>query len=90
MEVSEATITVYRPTGAAELKLVEESGHRRWPPRLPGQPLFYPVTNERYAREIAENWNVRQSGAGFVTRFKVRESFLGQYEVHRVGCRAPY
>lgn len=30
-------------------------------------------------------WNVRQSGAGYVTRFQVRRSFLDRYEVHQVG-----
>ena len=48
------TITCYRSIGPAELHLVEESGFRRWPPRLPDQPILYPVTNERYAREITE------------------------------------
>jgi hypothetical protein len=60
--------------------------HRReWPPRLPGQPIFYPVLNEEYAAKIARDWNVPHSGAGFVTRFKVLRSFLDQYEVHQVG-----
>lgn len=27
------------------------------------QPFFYPVANERYAREIAEKWNVPENGA---------------------------
>jgi hypothetical protein len=30
---------------------------------------------------------VRQSGAGFVTRFQVRRSFLDKYQVHQVGGR---
>jgi hypothetical protein len=43
------TITLYRPTGPEELALVRRSGFRRWPPRLPEQPIFYPVINEQYA-----------------------------------------
>lgn len=39
-----------------ELALVAKSGYRRWPPRLPEQPIFYPVTNEAYAREHEEYW----------------------------------
>lgn len=62
------TVTMWRPTGPNELALVEASGFRRWPPRLPEQPIFYPVTNEAYAIEIASRWNVRDSGQGFVTR----------------------
>lgn len=78
-------VTLWRPTGPEELALVEASGWREWPPRLPGQPIFYPVLNEEYAALIAQDWNVRHSGAGFVTRFLVRRSFLDRYEVHQVG-----
>jgi hypothetical protein len=77
------TVTLWRPTGPEELALVEASGWREWPPRLSGQPIFYPVLNEPYATMIARDWNVRQSGAGYVTRFRVRRSFLDRYEVHQ-------
>lgn len=80
-------VTLYRPTGPKELALVAASGWKRWPPRLPEQPIFYPVTNEAYAREIAERWNVKESGSGFVTRFAVRKAFLDRYERHLVGAR---
>jgi hypothetical protein len=79
------TVTLWRPTGPEELELVEASGWRAWPPRLAAQPIFYPVLNEEYATKIARDWNVRQSGAGYVTRFEVRRSFLDDYEVHQVG-----
>ncbi len=64
-----------------------ESGFRRFPPRLPDQPIFYPVCNEEYAVEIAERWNVKESGSGFVTRFEVRSDFLSRFETHFVGRR---
>ena len=32
----------------------------------------YPVTNARYAAQIARDWTVKDSGAGFVTRFSRR------------------
>jgi hypothetical protein len=80
-----STATLWRPTGPGELALVEASGWREWPPRLPGQPIFYPVLDEEYAAKIARDWNVKQSGAGYVTRFQVRRSFLDSYEVHQVG-----
>ena len=54
-------------------------------PRLPDQPIFYPVTNEAYAVEIARDWNVPASGTGYVTRFEVREAFMRRYAVHQVG-----
>jgi hypothetical protein len=79
------TVTLWRPTGPAELALVEASGWREWPPRLPDQPIFYPVLNGQYATMIARDWNVPASGSGYVTRFLVRRSFLDGYEVHQVG-----
>lgn len=81
----EETVTLYRPTGPQELELVRSGGFRRWPPRLPDQPIFYPVTNEAYARQIAQDWNMPQSGVGYVTRFQVRRSFMERYEVQKVG-----
>ncbi len=82
--MSEAT-TLYRPTGPEELALVRASGFKKWPPRLPEQPIFYPVTNEHYAIEIARDWNVKASGAGYVTRFQVWKEFMDRYSIHQVG-----
>jgi hypothetical protein len=79
------TVTLWRPVGPEELALVEASGWRRWPPRLAGQPIFYPVLNEEYSAKIARDWNVRHSGAGYVTRFHVLRSFLDHQDVHQVG-----
>src|SRR5882757_10241563 len=79
------TTALWRPTGPEELALVEESGWRAWPARLPDQPIFYPVLNEDYAVRIARDWNVPHSGVGYVTRFQVRTEFLDRHEVHQVG-----
>jgi hypothetical protein len=79
------TIELWRPTGPEEIELVRASGSRRWPPRLPDQPIFYPVLNEEYATRIARDWKVKASGVGFVTRFRVRKSFLDRYDVQQVG-----
>lgn len=79
------TVTLYRPVGPKELALIEASGWREFPPRLPGQPIFYPVLNEEYATQIARDWNVRESGSGFVTRFQVDAEFLHRYPVQTVG-----
>ena len=46
------TIVLFRPVGKQELDLIEESGWRKFPPRLPEQPIFYPVMNEEYAIQI--------------------------------------
>ena len=85
-EKMEPTVTLYRPTGPEELELVKQSGYTHWPPRLLGQPIFYPVTNEAYAKEIATKWNVRDSKVGYVTRFHIKKSFMDRYEIHQVGA----
>lgn len=82
-----ATVTLWRPVGPAELALVRESGWRAWPPRLPDQPIFYPVLNEPYAVKIARDWNVRASGAGYVTRFAVDAEFARRYPAQQAGGR---
>lgn len=84
--MEEETTVLYRPTGPRELALVRESGFKAWPPRLPDQPIFYPVTNEQYAVEIARDWNVPASGSGYVTRFRVRTAFMSRYQIHQVGA----
>jgi hypothetical protein len=82
------TVELFRPVGPQELHLVAASGYTRWPPRLAGQPIFYPVLNEAYATQIAREWNATSPSTGyqgFVTRFRVRREFLDHYTVRRVG-----
>lgn len=79
------TTTLWRPVGPVELELVRESGWRAWPPRLEGQPIFYPVLNEEYAVKIARDWNVKHDGAGFVTRFEIEAEYAARYPVQRAG-----
>jgi hypothetical protein len=86
--VTEDTITLWRPVGPSELTLIQEADMKAFPPRLPEQPIFYPVTTEEYAVKIARDWNVPASGAGFVTRFHVRRDFLARYQVQDAGGRA--
>lgn len=83
----EATTILYRPVGEGELRLIAESGYRAFPPRLPGQPIFYPVLNLEYATQIARDWNTKnsQSKTGFVTRFAVKTEYLAQFTVQKVG-----
>lgn len=87
MNAQRPVVVLYRPTGPRELELVRASGFRRWPPRLPDQPIFYPVTNEDYAIQIARDWNVPASGSGYVTRFEVDAEFMQRYPLQTVGGR---
>lgn len=83
-------MTLWRPVGQAELDLIAKSGWRRFPPRLEGQPIFYPVLNEAYATKIARDWNARDPASGFVgyvLRFDVDAGFARRYGPQRVGGR---
>ncbi|MDR4308424.1 ADP-ribosylation/crystallin J1 [Chelatococcus sambhunathii] len=80
-----ATITLWRPVGPAELELIRASGMRSFPPRLPDQPIFYPVLSEDYAARIARDWNVPASGSGYVTRFEVRRDYIERYQPQTAG-----
>ena len=81
------TVTLWRPVGPKELALIEATDMTAFPPRLPEQPIFYPVTTEAYAIKIARDWNVPESGSGFVTRFEVDKAFLDAYSVQVAGGR---
>jgi len=83
------TVVLYRPVGTKELTLIRGSGFRAFPPRLPSQPIFYPVLDLEYARQIAKDWNARQSEnhRGYVTRFEVAAEYLAKHEIHTVGGR---
>jgi hypothetical protein len=81
----EELVVLFRPVGPEELEFIKSSGWKKFPPRLPEQPIFYPVLNEEYAIQIARDWNVPASGSGFVTRFSVLKGFVDQFEVQNVG-----
>lgn len=81
-------IKLFRPVGLKEHELIKETG--KFPPRLPHQPIFYPVLYEDYAIEIARDWNTRDEASdfmGFVTIFYVNRSFLNKHKLEpkRVG-----
>src|SRR5215472_9357758 len=78
---------LFRPVGEAELALIGESGWKAFPPRLPDQPIFYPVLEEEYAIQIAREWNTRDGGKGFVLRFRVKSDYLAEFQVQTVGSR---
>ena len=84
--MQELNLTVlYRPVGPQELELIKQSDWTKFPPRLPEQPIFYPVMNEEYAIQIARDWNVPASGSGFVTKFSVRTEYIQKFEIQNVG-----
>lgn len=83
-----ATVTLYRPVGPKELELIAQSDFRSFPPRLPDQPIFYPVTNEEYATQIARDWNTKYgSKVGYVTKFDVTADYAAKFDRKIVGGR---
>ena len=86
MGIAETT-TLFRPTGEKELALIRTSGWREFSPRLPSQPIFYPVLNEEYATQIARDWNARDGGTGYVLRFKVEVEYLKQFPIQTAGSK---
>jgi hypothetical protein len=82
---------LFRPIGLIELALLWDSRMRGFPPRLVHQPIFYPVVNLEYARQIAREWNPpdKNSGfVGFVTQFEVSSTYLSKFELHTAGSAA--
>ena len=82
------TSTLFRPVGQGELDLIAASNFKSFPPRLPEQPIFYPVLTREYAEQIARDWNTKdeRSGfAGYVLQFEVDSEYLRRFDVHKAG-----
>ena len=70
------------------MQLISDSGFAVFPPRLPEQPIFYPVLELEYAEQIARDWNTKDAASGFagyVTEFDVRDEYVSRFEVKTVG-----
>jgi len=76
---------LFRPVNQAELDLIIKDDWKKFPPRLVGQPIFYPVLNKQYAEEITTQWNVPAYGTGYVVKFEVEDQFIKKYDVQKVG-----
>lgn len=76
---------LFRPVNQAELDLIVQSNWTKFPPRLVGQPIFYPVLNQQYAEEISKEWNVPSYGVGHVLTFEVNDDYLKNYDIQKAG-----
>ncbi|WP_420385977.1 hypothetical protein [Roseivirga sp.] len=79
------TTTLYRPVNQAELDLIKASGWNAFPPRLPEQPIFYPVMNFQYAEDISKKWNVDAYGIGYIVKWEMDSAYLSRFNVENVG-----
>ena len=79
---------LFRPVGLKEPRLIFETEMTAFPPRLPEQPIFYPVLNAPYAIKIARDWNTKSAmRAGYVTEFEVEDAYGSRCEPRIVGSR---
>jgi hypothetical protein len=82
------TTKLYRPVGQGELDLIAASGFKSFPPRLPEQPIFYPVLTKEYAEQIARDWNTKDERSGFVgyvLEFEVETEYLRRFDIRKAG-----
>ena len=82
-------MSLFRPVGQAEYDLIAQSNFTAFPPRLPEQPIFYPVLSERYAREVSEKWTRRRADSqytGYVTTFEIDDAYFSKFPVQTVGA----
>ncbi len=80
---------LYRPVGQTELDLIASTDFKEYPPRLPEQPIFYPVLTEAEAPEIAGKWNKKSADsgyAGYVTTFEIDDAYISQFDIQTVGA----
>ena len=73
---------LYRPVGFKEMNLILDTGCKRYPKRLPTQPIFYPVLNQEYAIEIAKKWNTKDINSnfvGYITEFSIDDKYIYLY-----------
>ncbi|MDX1694347.1 MAG: hypothetical protein R3208_11340 [Ketobacteraceae bacterium] len=85
VSLNRETVTLYRSVGPGQLKCIADSGWKRFPPRLHWQRYFYPMLHESFAHRIASQWNVEQSGVGYVVRFRVRKEYIDPLPVYIIG-----
>jgi hypothetical protein len=80
---------LYRPIGKKEYDLMKQNNFKKFPPRLSGQPIFYPVLNQEYAGKIAGEWNTKDKNSdyiGIITQFNINDEYINRFEKHIVGA----
>ena len=79
---------LWRPVGQNELAKIRAIGMRAFPPRLPEQPIFYPVLSFDYAEKIARDWNSARADhkfVGFVVCFELNDAYAARFQPQPAG-----
>jgi hypothetical protein len=88
LQHSANTMKLYRRVDIEELGLIFDTGMTSYPPRLPEQTIFFPVTDFGYALQIVHKWNnTSGSRAGYVTPFTVDDGHVARFDHKIVGGR---
>lgn len=82
-------MTIVRPARTKERELIVQSSWRKFSPRLPDQPIFYPVTKQQFADMTARDWNVKHNDdhRRYVIRFEIKADAANICERQVVGER---
>lgn len=75
-EKSNTTVTLYSAINPEQLFGIQKNNWQCCPEYLFAQLKVRPLSNQRTAEDIAQQWHVQKSGAGFVISFRVDAAFL--------------
>ena len=75
-EKSNTSITLYSAVNPEQLFGIQKNNWQCCPEYLFAQLKLRPLSNQRTAEDIAQQWHVQKSGAGFVIAFRVDVAFL--------------
>ena len=81
------TMVLYRLISSGEMELIRSVNYVAFPPRLFWKHTFHPVSDERYATEMARTWNFGDGKPVYLIRFQVRTAFLQPYEAEIDGAQ---
>jgi len=75
-EKPDTSITLYSAVNPEQLLGIQKTNWQCCPEYLFAQLKLRPLSNQGTAEDIAQQWHVQKSGAGFVIAFKVDAAFL--------------
>ncbi len=75
-EKPNASVTLYSAINPEQLLEIQKNNWQCCPEHLFAQLKLRPLSNQRTAEDVAQQWHVQKSGAGFVISFKVDAAFL--------------
>lgn len=78
---------LFRAVGEKEFRLIQQSGFKRFPARLPGQPVLHAVLNKAYASEIASKRKLQDKSSenrSYVLEFEVDDTYISWFEAETI------